>query len=183
MRERLVGTYGLSSYDAEVMTASKPVAAYFDAMVATLGAAHAKTAANWIMGDVAALVNERGGDWAAIPLDAASMATLVARVADGTLNHKQARTLFAELATADARHAAVDVDAAIASRGLRQISDAGALEAAVDAILAASPAQLADYRAGKEKLFGYFVGQAMKATEGKADPKQLNAILKAKLAG
>ena len=111
-----------------------------------------------------------------------TLGTLIARVVDGKINAKQGKSLFVDLAATPAT-APVDIDALIASRGLEQISDSGALEAAIDDILAKSPAQLADYRAGKDKLFGYFVGQAMKATGGKANPQQLNALLKAKLAG
>jgi aspartyl-tRNA(Asn)/glutamyl-tRNA(Gln) amidotransferase subunit B len=181
MRERLVADYGLSAYDAQTLTASKDMARYFDAVVAALGAGHAKQAANWIMGDVAAAVNEQGGDWSRPPVDSATLGTLIARVVDGRINVKQAKTLFAEVVASGRTMA--DVDALIAERGLEQISDSGALEAAIDEILAKSPSQLADYRAGKEKLFGYFVGQAMKATGGKANPQQLNALLKAKLAG
>ena len=196
MRERLISEYGLSVYDAQTLTASKTTARLFDDVVAKLGASHAKQAANWIMGDVSAAVNERGGDWSALPIDADALATLIQRVIDGKINVKQAKGLFAELAatgTSSSSGAAqvaartgqaptIDIDAMIAARGLEQISDAGTLEAAIDSILAASPSQLVDYRAGKEKLFGYFVGQAMKATEGKANPQQLNELLKKKLA-
>ena len=197
-RERLIADYGLSPYDAQTLTAGKEISRYFDEVVAMLGATHAKQAANWIMGDVSAAVNEHGGDWSRPPLDAATLAALIARVVDGKINAKQGKTLFGELAsmrtatssTDDAadttgitRAGPIDIDALIAERGLEQISDSGALEAAIDEILAKSPSQLADYRAGKEKLFGYFVGQAMKATGGKANPQQLNALLKAKLAG
>ncbi len=196
MRERLTTDHGLSAYDAQTLTATKDVAAYFDAVVALLGAGHAKQAANWIMGDVSAAVNERGGDWSSPPIDATTLAALIDRVAGGRINAKQARTLFTELASGGVASPSsanpraggfearlVDLDALIAERGLEQISDSGALEAAIDDILARSPAQLADYRAGKDKLFGYFVGQAMKATGGKADPQQLNALLKGRLAG
>ncbi len=180
MRERLTADYGLSAYDAQTLTASKDTARYFDAVVERLGAAHAKQAANWIMGDVSAAINERGGDWSSPPVDAPTLATLVARVVDGRINAKQAKALFAELAASGGPSA--NVDALIAERGLAQISDSGALEAAIDEILAKSPSQWADYRAGKEKLFGYFVGQAMKATGGKANPQQLNELLRRKLA-
>ena len=195
MRERLTDTYGLSDYDAQTLTTSKAIASYFDAVVLLLGAVHAKQAANWIMGDVSAAVNEHGGDWSRPPLDARTLATLIARVADGRINAKQAKTLFTELSSRSAvpvsdgtdapgaGRGSFDIDALIASRGLEQISDSGALEAAIDDILAKSPSQLADFRAGKEKLFGYFVGQAMKATGGKANPQQLNELLKAKLKG
>ena len=181
MRERLVADYGLSPYDAQTLTASKATAAYFDGVVAVLGAAHAKQAANWIMGEVSSVVNERGGDWAALPVDAAMLGALIRRVVDGKINAKQGKALFAELVGSPS--GPVDIDALIIERGLEQISDSGALEAAIDDILAKSPSQLADYRAGKEKLFGYFVGQAMKATGGKANPQQLNDLLRGKLAG
>ena len=185
-RERLMADYGLSPYDAQTLTSSKETARYFDEVVARLGASHAKQAANWIMGDVAAAVNERGGDWSRPPVDAATLAALLVRVLDGTINAKQGRTLFAEMASAvvdPAVAAPIDIDALIAARGLEQISDSGALDAAIDEILARSPSQLADYRAGKEKLYGYFIGQAMKATGGKANPQQLNESLRKKLAG
>ena len=184
MRERLMRDYGLSAYDAQALTASKIAARLFDDVIATLGASHAKQAANWIMGDVSAAMNERGGDWSNMPIDAAALATLIRRVIDGKINAKQAKGLFAELAAANAsREGRIDIDDIIAERGLEQISDTGAIEIAIDEILAASPSQWADYRAGKEKLFGYFVGQAMKATQGKANPQQLNELLKKKLAG
>jgi aspartyl-tRNA(Asn)/glutamyl-tRNA(Gln) amidotransferase subunit B len=203
MRERLVADYGLSAYDAQTLTASKDMARYFDDVVSMLGAEHAKQAANWIMGDLSAVMNERGGDWSRPPAPAAALAATIQRVDEGRINAKQGKALFTELAVGlrsldhDPRGGATVrdavrgdlvielkfLDALIAERGLEQISDSGALEAAIDEILAQSPSQLADYRAGKEKLFGYFVGQAMKATGGKANPQQLNALLKAKLAG
>ena len=199
MRERLIADYGLSAYDAQTLTASRETARYFDDVVAALGASHAKQAANWIMGEVSAAVNEHGGDWSRPPVDAATLGALLARVLDGTINAKQGKTLLADviaasraasLETTDEADtmksevvAPIDIDAWIAERGLEQISDSGALEAAIDDILAKSPSQLADYRAGKEKLFGYFVGQAMKATGGKARPQQLNDLLRKKLAG
>jgi aspartyl-tRNA(Asn)/glutamyl-tRNA(Gln) amidotransferase subunit B len=195
MRERWIADYGLSAYDAQTLSASKDIAGYFEGVVAILGAAHAKQAANWIMGDVSADINERGGDWTQAPVSAATLGALIARVIDGKINAKQGRTLFAELASTIQLEAnltatstltatpSIDIDALIAERGLEQISDSGALDAAIDDILAKSPSQLADYRAGKEKLFGYFVGQAMKATGGKANPQQLNELLKKKLAG
>ena len=202
MRERLTADYGISQYDAQTLTASRGIATYFDAVVATLGAAHAKQAANWIMGDVSALINEQGGNWSSPPVTAAMLGQLIARVVNGVINAKQGKALFVELArtsvhslrgedrtialtgvSATSSPGDLDIDLLIRERGLEQISDDGALDAAIDEILARSPSQLADYRAGKEKLFGYFVGQAMKATGGKANPQQLNALLKKKLAG
>ena len=176
--------YGLSAYDAQTLSASKDIAGYFEAVIATLGAAHAKQAANWIMGDVSAAINERGADWSRPPVSAETLGALIGRVVDGKINAKQGKTLFAELAADESNlQEFVDIDALIAARGLEQISDSGALEAAIDDILSKSPSQLADFRAGKEKLFGYFVGQAMKVTGGKANPQQLNELLKKKLAG
>ncbi len=195
-RERLVADYGLSPYDAQALTAGKEISRYFDEVVAMLGVTHAKQAANWIMGDVSAAINERGGDWSAPPVGPATLAATIQRIADGKISLKQGKALFAEVLgfgwdPVKAEAMGLDslekqlafLDDTIASRGLEQISDSGALEAAIDDILAKSPSQLADYRAGKEKLFGYFVGQAMKATGGKANPQQLNELLKAKLAG
>ena len=194
MRERLIADYGLSAYDAQTLTASKEIARYFDDVVDMTGARYAKQAANWIMSDVSAAVNEASGDWSRPPVGPVTVAATIIRVDDGKINAKQAKVLLAEVAERGARteHARgaealrlelVFLDEIIAERGLEQISDDGALEAAIDDILAKNPSQLADYRAGKEKLFGYFVGQAMKATGGKANPQQLNALLKKKLAG
>ena len=189
MRERVTAHYGLSDYDALALTSSKQIAAYFDAVVARVGASHAKLAANWITGDVARLVNEQGhGDWNRLPVAAATLGALLERVAEGRITAKQGKGLLGEFAFDEAAFTAdgastVDVDRWIAERGYDQISDSGALEAAIDAILAKNPSQVADYRSGKDKLFGFFVGQAMKATQGKANPQQLNELLRTKLAG
>jgi aspartyl-tRNA(Asn)/glutamyl-tRNA(Gln) amidotransferase subunit B len=175
MRERLVRDYALPAQDAAALTASLPLARYFEAVA--LAAADKKAAANWTMGELAAALNASGIGIEACPVAPGELAVLVNRVSDGTINGKTAKELFALLWSGEAQ----SVDAAIAARGLEQISDAGAIERIVDDILAAHPAAVAEYRGGKEKAFQSLVGQAMKATRGKANPQQLNEILRRKL--
>jgi len=176
-RERFVQEYGLSAYDAGILTASRETAAYFEAVVRTLGG-EAKLCANWVTGELSAQLNKEGRDITASPLGSAQLAGLLRRVVDGTISGKIAKEVF------DAMWGgAGDADAIIDAKGLKQISDSGALETVIDGIIAANPGQAADYRAGKEKLLGFFVGQAMKATQGKANPQQLNDMLKLKLSG
>ena len=187
MRERWIAHYGLSAYDAQTLSTSKDTASYFESVIAKLGTAQAKPAANWINGELTARLHADDLAIAESPIAASILADLVGRVVDGTISNAAGKIVFDDLWNAsrdsDGTRLPQAVDAIIESRNLRQISDSGALEAAVDDILAKSPMQLADYRAGKEKLFGYFVGQAMKATGGKANPQQLNALLRRKLAG
>jgi aspartyl-tRNA(Asn)/glutamyl-tRNA(Gln) amidotransferase subunit B len=179
--ERFVKDYGLSVYDAGVLTATRELADYYEATVKALSGASdpaaAKLSANWVMGDVAALLNRDGLEIAAAPVGADTLAGLLARIRDETISGKIAKEVFeamwAERASADS---------IIDARGLRQISDSAAIERTIDEVMAASPRQLADYRAGKDKLFGYFVGQVMKATGGRANPAAVNALLKRKLA-
>ncbi len=177
MRERFMGDYGLPAYDAGVLTASREMAAYFEDAAKAFGG-EAKIAANWIMGDLSAALNKDGKDLADSPISSALLAGLLKRIADGTISGKIAKEVFAAMWAGEG-----DADAIIEARGLKQVSDAGAIEKIVDDILAANPAQVAEYRAGKDKVFGFFVGQAMKASKGKANPAQLNDILKKKLAG
>jgi aspartyl-tRNA(Asn)/glutamyl-tRNA(Gln) amidotransferase subunit B len=180
MQLRFAEQYGLSAYDAAVLTGSKATASYFEAVLARTGAAHAKLAANWLMGEVASQLNRDGLDIEASPVSAAQLAVLVARIADGTVSNKSAKEVF--LAIWDER--AEDEAAAeriIDARGLRQMSDSGELEAIIDAVLAANPKSVEEYRAGKEKAFNALIGQAMKATRGKANPQQVNELLKRKL--
>ena len=177
MRERFMGDYGLPAYDAGVLTASREMAAYFEDAAKAFGG-EAKIAANWIMGDLSAALNKDGKDLADSPISSAQLAGLLKRIADGTISGKIAKEVFAAMWAGEG-----DADAIIEARGLKQVSDAGAIEKIVDDILAANPAQVAEYRAGKDKVFGFFVGQAMKASKGKANPAQLNDILKKKLAG
>ncbi|MGH8272596.1 MAG: Asp-tRNA(Asn)/Glu-tRNA(Gln) amidotransferase subunit GatB, partial [Gammaproteobacteria bacterium] len=175
-RARFEREYELSAYDAGVLSAERELADYYEAVVAALGG-EAKLAANWVMGELAAALNRDGLDITASKLDASVLAGLLRRVVDGTISGKLAKDVFEGVWNGEG-----DADAVIEKRGLRQISDPDAIAKIVDEVIAANPAQLADYRAGKDKLFGYFVGQAMKATKGKANPAELNRLLKDKLA-
>ncbi|RQS19739.1 Asp-tRNA(Asn)/Glu-tRNA(Gln) amidotransferase subunit GatB [Burkholderia sp. Bp8998] len=180
MQQRFVAQYGVSAYDAGVLTSSKAMAAYFEAVVAKAGAANAKIAANWLMGDVSSQLNRDGIEIDAIPVSAAQLALVLQRIADGTISNKIAKEIFAtiwdEKATDDAA-----ADRVIDAKGLKQISDTGALEAIIDEVLAANAKSVEEFRAGKEKAFNALIGQAMKATKGKANPQQVNELLKKKL--
>jgi aspartyl-tRNA(Asn)/glutamyl-tRNA(Gln) amidotransferase subunit B len=176
MRERYARDYALSGYDAGVLTSSREMAEYFEATVKAGG--DAKQAANWIMGEFSARLNKEDRDIAASPMNATQLAGLLKRISDNTISGKIAKEVFEAMWNGEG-----DADSVIDKKGLKQISDVGAIEKAVDAIIAANPAQVAEYRSGKEKAFGYFVGQAMKAMGGKANPAQLNEILKRKLQG
>jgi len=182
MRERLGHALGLSPYDAAALTATRTTATYFESVVAALPqpAAQAKLAANWVMGEVAAQLNRESLEISACPVSPAQLAGLIARIADGTVSGKIAREVFQ--AIWDERRAERDAaDRVIEARGLRQISDAGALERIVDQVLAANPKSVEEFRAGKEKAFNALVGQAMKATRGKANPQQVNELLRRRL--
>ncbi len=178
-RSRYQREYGLSAYDAGVLTSSKEMADYFEALVARLPQ-EPKLCANWVMGELAGWLHRQGLEIEASPISPGQLAGLLGRVVDGTISGKIAKEVFEALAQGEAQGEEA-ADRIIKARGLKQISDVGALEAIVDQIIAANPQQVADYRAGKEKLFAYFVGQAMRATQGKANPAQLNEILKRKL--
>jgi aspartyl-tRNA(Asn)/glutamyl-tRNA(Gln) amidotransferase subunit B len=173
---RFAHDFGLSAYDAGVLSASRELGAYFEAVLAAVGAGQAKLAANWVMGELSSALNRDGLDIDASRVSPAALAGLLARIVDATISGKLAKEVF-EAMWSEGRSA----DDVIAAKGLTQITDGGAIEAVIDAVMAANPKQLADYRAGKDKLFGFFVGQVMKATEGKANPAQLNELLKAKL--
>jgi len=175
MRARLVQDYGLTEHDAAALTASRALAQYFERVAAAAG--DRKAAANWILGELSAALNAEDLPIERCPVAATELAVLVNRIGDGTINGKTAKDLFGLLW----RGEAASVDAAIEARGLRQISDSGALERIVDEVLAAQAAMVAEFRGGKEKAFQALVGQAMKATKGKANPQQLNEILRRKL--
>ena len=177
LRERFVHEHGLTDYDASVLTGSKALAGYYEAVAAAV--ADRKAAANWVMGELSAALNSAGIGIESAPVSAAQLAGLINRVLDGTINQKTAKDVFAALWSREASSA----DAIIEARGLRQISDAGAIEKIIDEVLAAHPGPVAEFRAGKEKAFNSLVGQAMKATRGKANPQQLNDLLRRKLAG
>jgi aspartyl-tRNA(Asn)/glutamyl-tRNA(Gln) amidotransferase subunit B len=174
---RLQREQGLPAYDAAMMTASRATAAYFDAANAVC--AQPKLVANWVMGEISKRLNADGGDIASAPVAPATLGALIGRIQDGTISNNAARQVFEALWTGEG----ADVDAVIEAKGLKQMNDSGALEAILDAVLAANAKSVEDYRAGKEKAFGALVGQAMKATKGKANPAQVNELLKKKLAG
>jgi aspartyl-tRNA(Asn)/glutamyl-tRNA(Gln) amidotransferase subunit B len=174
---RFVREHGLSDYDAGVLTASREMADYYETVVQRLGG-NPKLAANWVMGELSGALNKDNLDVAQSRVGAAALAGLLSRIADDTISGKIAKEVF-EAMWSEGR----DADAIIEARGLKQITDTSAIEQAIDAVMARSPQQLAEYRSGKDKLFGYFVGQVMKATQGKANPAQLNELLKRKLGG
>ena len=174
---RFISQYGLPAYDAGVLTASRELADYYEEVV-RLAPADAKLAANWVMGELAAALNKENLDVGSGKLPADRLAGLLARISDRTISGKIAKEVF-ELMWSTGSSA----DSVIESKGLRQITDPGAIERAIDEVMARNPAQLTDYRAGKDKLFGFFVGQVMKATGGKANPAQLNELLRKKLSG
>jgi aspartyl-tRNA(Asn)/glutamyl-tRNA(Gln) amidotransferase subunit B len=175
MRERFMREHGLPAYDAGLLTAEREIAAYFEALVRALPQ-QPKLAANWIMGELSARLNRENLDIARSPVDSTALAGLLARVADGTLSGKLAKEVFDAMWEGQG-----SADRIIDARALRQISDSGELERIVAAVLDANPAQVAEYRAGKDKAFNYLVGQAMKASKGKANPAQLSEILKRRL--
>jgi aspartyl-tRNA(Asn)/glutamyl-tRNA(Gln) amidotransferase subunit B len=182
MRARFVSEYALPEYDSLVLTQSKAMANYFVAVVDAAGKDNAKAAANWLMGDVASTVNREGVDIADAPVKPAQLALMIKRIADGTINNKTAKELFGDMWAAKSDDDNL-VDALIESKGLKQISDTGALEAIVDEVLANNAKSVEQYRAGKEAAINALIGQAMKASRGKANPAQLTELLKAKLAG
>jgi aspartyl-tRNA(Asn)/glutamyl-tRNA(Gln) amidotransferase subunit B len=175
--QRFMSEYALSAYDAGVLTASAEFADYYEVVVRDLGG-HPKLAANTVMGDLSGFLNRDGLEISDSRVNAHMLAALLARVADNTISGKIAKEVL-EAMWQDGAQA----DAIIEARGLRQITDESAIERAIEAVMAANPAQLADYRSGKDKLFGFFVGQVMKATAGKANPARLNELLKKKLGG
>ncbi len=178
---RFSSQYGLSAYDAGVLTASRELADYYEE-VAREVPAEPKLAANWVMGELAASLNKEGLEIHAVAssgkLPAARLAGLLKRIADQTISGKIAKEVFEAMWTSGA-----SADAVIEEKGLKQITDSSAIERAIDDVMAKNPGQLAEYRSGKDKLFGFFVGQVMKATQGKANPAQLNELLKKKLKG
>ena len=176
-KARFESQYGLSAYDANLLTSETALADYYETVVKVSGA-EAKSCANWVTGDLLAALNKSGKAIEDSPISATQLAGLVARIADKTISGKIAKDVFEAMLAGEG-----DADAIIKAKGLVQITDEGAIAAAIDAIIAANPQQVADYRGGKDKLFGFFVGQAMKATQGKANPDALNRILKEKLAG
>ena len=174
-RERFVYEFGLTPYEAGVLTASRELADYFEAVEAAAGG-ETKQAANWVMGELLGALNRAGLELAASPVSAEMLGGLIRRIADNTISGKIAKQVFEAMWQGEG-----DADAVIAKRGLTQITDTSAIERIIDEVIAANPQQVEQYRAGKDKLFGFFVGQVMRATQGKANPAQLNELLKKKL--
>jgi aspartyl-tRNA(Asn)/glutamyl-tRNA(Gln) amidotransferase subunit B len=176
--ERYQRDYGLSTYDAGLLTQSLAQANYFEAALKTLGAdaSGAKLAANWMNGELASSLNKAELDFTQSPISPESLAGLIKRIADNTLSNKLAREVFAAMWAGEG-----EADAIIEARGLKQMSDSGEIEKIVDEVLAANQKSVDEFRAGKDKAFNALVGQVMKASKGKANPAQVNEILKKKL--
>jgi len=179
MKTRFESDYGLSAYDATTLTASRETAGYFEECVALSGKPNAKLCANWVMGELAARLNEADLGIADSPVSSRQLAGMVARIADNTISGKIAKDVFDALWN----KVGGDADSIIEAKGLRQITDTGAIEKLIDEVLAANPKSVEEFRAGKDKAFNALVGQAMKATKGKANPQQVNELLRKKLAG
>ena len=171
--------YGLPIADAETITATRATAEYFGQCVEVAGKSNAKFCANWIIGELAASLNREEKNIGSSPVSARQLAGMIKRIADGTLSSKLAKEVFDALWNGEGK----DADAIIEARGLKQISDSGALEIIIDEVLAANPKSVEEFRAGKEKAFNALVGQAMKATKGKANPQQVNDLLRKRLSG
>jgi aspartyl-tRNA(Asn)/glutamyl-tRNA(Gln) amidotransferase subunit B len=175
-REHFITRYGLTAYDAGVLTTSREIADYFEGAAAGADPMVVKQCANWIAGNLSARLNEEGVDIAQSKVSSAQLRGLVYRIVDGTISGKIAKDVFEAMWSGEG-----DADSIIEARGLKQLSDSGEIEKIVDGVIAANPQQAADYRNGKEKAFNSLVGQVMKATKGKANPQQVTEILKRKL--
>jgi aspartyl-tRNA(Asn)/glutamyl-tRNA(Gln) amidotransferase subunit B len=175
MAARFVADYGLPEYDATTLTQSKAMAAYFEATARASG--QPKLASNWIMGEVSRRLNAGELGIAQSPVSAGQLAALIGRIADATVSNNAARQVFEALWTGEGS----DVDAVIEAKGLKQMNDSGALEKIVDDVIAANPDNVAQYKAGKDKAFNALVGQVMKASKGKANPQQVNDLLRDRL--
>lgn len=178
-RERFVSDLGLSAYDATTLTASQEMSDYFEAAVGVAGKASAKPCANWVMVDLAARLNKDGLEIVSSPVSAQQLGGLIQRIADNTISNNIAKKVFEALWNGEGATA----DEVIEKQGLKQITDSGAIESLVDEVLAANPGNVAEFKAGKEKAFNALVGQVMKAAKGKANPQQVNDLLRQKLAG
>jgi len=177
-RDRFVNELGLSLYDASLLTSSRELADYFEAVLAATGNKDPKQCANWVIGEVSAALNKANLEITESPVSAEQLASVLLRIADNTISGKIAKTVFEALWAGEGK----DADAIIEAKGLKQVTDSGAIESMIDEVIAANPDQRQQYKEGKEQLFGYFVGQVMKASKGKANPAQVNEILKKKLA-
>ena len=173
-RSRFVSDYGLSDYDAGFLTASRDMADYYEAVAKE--STEAKLAANWVMGDLSRYLNKEDKDITDSPVTASMLAGMIARIKDNTISGKIAKDVFDAMWQGEG-----DADAIIESKGLKQITDSGEIEALVDEVIANNPQQVEQFKAGKDKMLGFFVGQIMKATQGKANPAQVNQLLVKKL--
>jgi aspartyl-tRNA(Asn)/glutamyl-tRNA(Gln) amidotransferase subunit B len=181
MRDRFINEYALPEYDALILTSSKDMALYFEAVVAKAGKENAKAAANWLMGDVSSTLNRENTEIGSSPVKPGQLANMLKRIADGTISNKIAKEIFGDMWTENSDDENL-VDVIIDKKGLKQISDTGALEAIVMEVLANNAKSVEQYRAGKEAAINALIGQAMKASKGKANPAQLTELLKKKLA-
>ncbi|HET7570138.1 MAG TPA: Asp-tRNA(Asn)/Glu-tRNA(Gln) amidotransferase subunit GatB [Gammaproteobacteria bacterium] len=175
-KARFMSQYELSAYDAGVLTASRDMADYYEAVVDAL-ADDPKLAANWVMGELSAALNRGNMEIGDSPIGSEALAQLLTRITDNTISGKIAKEVFEAMWNGEG-----GADEIIDERGMKQITDTSEIDGIIEDVLAANPDQLAQYRAGKDKLFGFFVGQVMKATQGKANPQQVNELLKEKLA-
>jgi aspartyl-tRNA(Asn)/glutamyl-tRNA(Gln) amidotransferase subunit B len=173
-KARFVSEYGLSADDADVLVAEKEIALFFERVAQ---GRNAKVAANWIMGELFGALNRLGIGIEQSPVSAQQLGALIDLIADGTISGRLAKDVFAEMVASAADPAAI-----VEAKGLRQVTDSSAIEAAIDTVLAVQAEKVAEYRAGRDKLYGFFVGQIMRATKGKADPTLVNLLLKRKLA-
>ena len=174
-KARFITEFGLSEYDADVLTSQKPMADYFEKMIVN-NTNHAKLCANWIMGELSASLNKHQLELVDAPITADDLSLLVNRIGDDTISGKIAKDVFKAMWDGEG-----SADEIIEAQGLKQMSDTGAIEAIVDEIIANNAPQVAQFKSGNEKILGFFVGQAMKATQGKANPKLLNEMLRKKL--
>ncbi|MBD3610509.1 MAG: Asp-tRNA(Asn)/Glu-tRNA(Gln) amidotransferase subunit GatB [Gammaproteobacteria bacterium] len=174
-KQRYISDFGLSSYDAGVLTASRDLASYFEQVV-DLSGADAKQCANWVQGELSAALNKDGMEITDSPVSAEMLAGMMKRIADNTISGKIAKQVFQAMWAGEG-----DADTVIEAKGLKQITDSGAIEKLIDEILANNANQVEQYKSGNEKVFGFFVGQVMKASQGKANPQQVNELLKQKL--
>ena len=175
MAARFVRDYGLPEYDATTLTQSKAMASYFEAVA--LACKSPKLASNWIMGELSRRVNQGEGSFETPAVSAAQLAALIGRIADGTISNNAGKQVFDALWSGEGD----SVDAIIEAKGLKQMNDSGALEKIIDEVIAANADNVAQYKAGKDKAFNALVGQVMKASKGKANPQQVNELLKSKL--
>ena len=177
MQARFITQYGLSAYDAAALTNSRETAAFYEETLTAAGSGQAKLCANWVIGEFAARLSRDEIALSAAPLSPSALASVMRRIADQTISNKIAKDVFDALWRGEGK----DADEIIEARGLRQISDVGAIAALVDEVLAVNPKLVEEFRSGKEKAFNALVGQAMKATKGKANPQQVSDLLKQKL--